>query len=88
MKLSQKDFEKRSFLEVLNTAVYKLTDDVHSKKKLYRYLFQLDGKIITDLRQIDPDCKVLLVSENRYFKGVTSQGRAISFQEFKMRDDK
>jgi hypothetical protein len=65
MKLGQNDFEKRSFLEVMNTAVYKLTNDVHSGKKLFRYLFQLDGKMITDLREINPDVKLLLVSESK-----------------------
>ena len=64
----------------MNTAVYKLTSDVHSKKKLFRYLFQLDGKMIIDLREINPDVKLLLVSEDKIFKGVSSHGRALSYE--------
>jgi len=39
--------------------------------------------MITDLREINPDVRLLLVSESKFFKGVSSHSKAVSYSEFR-----
>jgi hypothetical protein len=60
----------------MTTAIFWLNKDIHDQnKKIFRYLFQLDGQPITDLRQISADCKMLVVSQNRHFIGLKAFDR-------------
>lgn len=57
LELSQHQFENRSFLELLNTAVYALNEDVYSSNRtLFKYMFLMDGTPLQSLRNVPLDC--------------------------------
>lgn len=87
MRLTQLDFEKRSLLEMLDFASNKLQKHIYfSHRKHYRYLFTHNGRPIKSLRDITPDMRLLVVSENPQFLGLFSHKKTVDFDEYVLRE--
>lgn len=87
MEWTQADFEERALLEMLNYATKELQPNINKPKHYYKYLFSLQGKPITSLRQISEDTKALIVSDHRQFKGVYSISKIMSYENHSNKAD-
>ena len=65
---------------MLNFATRELQPNINKPKRYYKFMFTIQGKPLVSLRQISKDTKVLIVSDNKQFKGVFSSSKILSFE--------
>ena len=67
--LTQQDFEHRALLELLDFVSNALSER-SGDPKYYLYIFELGGRLITSLRQLTKETKMLIVSTKKHFRGL------------------
>lgn len=99
LTLTQDDFEKRGFLELLHDASLKLKhrlnnafgdfnvpedSEIAKHKNEFTHLFFMDGAEITSLREIPREEKYLVCCMDRQFMGILDTEKLVSFQGSKL----